>query len=284
MYKQMETIKIMLKNEGLSNSSIERLSYLLFVYSIGWYDIIKIIKSNLNEYTTIANIWKLFNFLLNDCTPIGCNYEMNISKIEKNCIEKNKYLWNDRDNEIINLTKNEKELNISINTIDMYYQKLLHERQNLEEIKLELMSTITNQETLINITQNELSQLKNIKNNWILKSKLNYERSCMIKEDMKCYELLQKNIIEKSKNLLESLSSATTKNTNLQSKYNEIVLQCNNIGKQNKRLNLRVVETKQVRNIHNLLYISNIIFNIILITSFSSILIFLDICVGITTL
>ena len=72
--------RITLTNEGVPNEVVDRIYKCLFVYSVGFYELIKtILNHSEKKYSTITNIWKVFSVLLEYCCQ--SDYRMLISEI-----------------------------------------------------------------------------------------------------------------------------------------------------------------------------------------------------------
>lgn len=72
--------RVFLVNSGVNIEQIDRIYRGLFVYSIGFYEMIqKCLSHATHKYTLLANVWKVFSILLEYCCKT--NYRMMISKI-----------------------------------------------------------------------------------------------------------------------------------------------------------------------------------------------------------
>lgn len=57
-----------LQKEGIPGDAIDRIYRAMFVYSVGWYELLKkCLEHSNNKYTVIANMWKVFSILLEYC-------------------------------------------------------------------------------------------------------------------------------------------------------------------------------------------------------------------------
>lgn len=71
-----------LTNSGIPNEMVDRIYRALFVYSVGFYELIKkCLAHTEKKYTIITNIWKVFSILLEYCCRT--DYRMLISEISK---------------------------------------------------------------------------------------------------------------------------------------------------------------------------------------------------------
>ena len=69
--------RLLLNNEGVSIDNIDRIYRGLFVYSLGFYEMIySTLDHASNKYTLMASVWKVFSILLEYCCK--SNYKMMI--------------------------------------------------------------------------------------------------------------------------------------------------------------------------------------------------------------
>lgn len=74
--------RISLTKGGISNELCDRVYRALFVYSVGFYELIKkCLQHTKSRYTIITQIWKVFAILLEYCCRT--DYQMLISEISK---------------------------------------------------------------------------------------------------------------------------------------------------------------------------------------------------------
>lgn len=72
--------KLWLHSQGMDPIDIERIYRSLFVYSLGFYDmILKCVQHAKNKYSILASLWKVFQILLEYCCK--SNYQMMIVKL-----------------------------------------------------------------------------------------------------------------------------------------------------------------------------------------------------------
>lgn len=72
--------RIKLTKSGLTNDSVNRIYRSLFVYSVGFYDlIVKCMEHSNQNHKVIANIWKVFAILVEYCCK--SDYTMMISSL-----------------------------------------------------------------------------------------------------------------------------------------------------------------------------------------------------------
>jgi len=74
--------RLVLTNAGIPDDLVNRVYRALFVYSVGFYELIKkCLQHTEKKYTIITNIWKVFAILLEYCCRT--DYRMLISEISK---------------------------------------------------------------------------------------------------------------------------------------------------------------------------------------------------------
>ena len=74
--------RLSLQNAGIPNDTVDRIYRALFVYSVGFYELIKkCLMHTGKKYTIITAIWKVFSILLEYCCRT--DYRMLISEIER---------------------------------------------------------------------------------------------------------------------------------------------------------------------------------------------------------
>jgi len=72
--------KLWLHSQGMDPVDIERIYRSLFVYSLGFYDMIfKCVQHAKNKYSILSSLWKVFQILLEYCCK--SNYQMMIVKL-----------------------------------------------------------------------------------------------------------------------------------------------------------------------------------------------------------
>lgn len=72
--------RLTLTNSGIPNDTVDRVYRSLFVYSVGFYELIKQLVAHCQKkYSIITSIWKVFSVLLEYCCQ--SDYRMLISEI-----------------------------------------------------------------------------------------------------------------------------------------------------------------------------------------------------------
>ena len=104
--------KLYLHSQGLPMEDIERIYRSLFVYSIGFYEmILKCVTHAKNKYSILSSLWKVFQILLEYCCK--SNYQMMIAKIStehSQQIEKLEDQFQSQINQLVDNEKNMKEM------------------------------------------------------------------------------------------------------------------------------------------------------------------------------
>jgi hypothetical protein len=73
---------LVLTNAGIPNELVDRIFRALFVYSVGFYELIKkCLEHTESKYSIITSIWKVFSILLEYCCKN--DYRMLIAEISK---------------------------------------------------------------------------------------------------------------------------------------------------------------------------------------------------------
>lgn len=107
--------KLILVTAGIPTDMIDRIYRSLFVYSVGFYELIKsCLQHTAKKYSIITNIWKVFAILLEYCCRT--DYRMLISEISK-------------------------EHKVQLEQLDRDYQKKSEEQANNEKILKENLDT-----------------------------------------------------------------------------------------------------------------------------------------------
>ena len=101
--------RLVLTNAGIPPDMISRIYRALFVYSVGFYELIKkCLEHTEKKYTIITSIWKVFSILLEYCCRT--DYRMLISEISREAEEKMKKMTEKYDERFQEQAKNEKNL------------------------------------------------------------------------------------------------------------------------------------------------------------------------------
>ena len=126
-----------LLKSGLQSVDVDRLYRSLFVYSIGFYQLIQTILEHTNKkYTIITGIWKIYAILLEYCCQL--DYQMIVTTLNLEKREELEQLEAEFQSQIKKLEGHEKEMNENIEN-----SKLI-----IQEIQKDLVSEIAKREEL----------------------------------------------------------------------------------------------------------------------------------------
>ena len=101
--------RLYLHNAGIPIEDIDRLYRSLFVYSIGFYEMIqKAVQHAKNKYSVLSSLWKVFQILLEYCCK--SNYQMMVAKISTEHSNRLEEMQQEFFAEIQQLNANEKTL------------------------------------------------------------------------------------------------------------------------------------------------------------------------------
>ncbi|OMJ72882.1 hypothetical protein SteCoe_28574 [Stentor coeruleus] len=131
-----------LLKSGLQPADIDRLYRSLFVYSIGFYQLMqKVLERSGKKYSVITNIWKVYAILLEYCCHLDYDMIVTTLNIEKN--EEIEQLEADFQMQISKLEQKEKEMQDNISFTKIKLQEMQKELKNevakREEVEDELM-------------------------------------------------------------------------------------------------------------------------------------------------
>ena len=129
--------RLILRNSSIPNDVIDRVYRALFVYSVGFHELIKkCLEHTEKKYTIITSIWKVFSILLEYCCRT--DYRMLISEISREHDEKmetSEAMHNARFQEQAN---NEKQLKQNLEALQKYSETLEKDRNNEKQLRLKL--------------------------------------------------------------------------------------------------------------------------------------------------
>ena len=127
---------------GIPNEVVDRIYRALFVYSVGFYELIKkCLEHTDKKYTIITALWKVFSILLEYCCRT--DYRMLISEISKEHkkeIEELELKYQARFTEQAN---NEKSIKQNMEILQKYSETLEKERMNERQMRLKLEEEYT---------------------------------------------------------------------------------------------------------------------------------------------
>lgn len=122
--------RLSLTNAGIPNEQVDRIYRGLFVYSIGFYEMLqRCLHHAENKFTQLSSLWKVFAILLEYCCK--SNYQMLISKLSKEHKEELERIETQFNDHIGRLTENERNLKESLENLQKKKDEL--EKQKEEE-------------------------------------------------------------------------------------------------------------------------------------------------------
>ena len=114
---------LFLESQGVDKALVDRIYRGLFVYSLGFYEMVhKCLEHAKNKYTILASVWKVFSILLEYCCK--SNYQMLIQKISEEHRVQMEKVEAGLLNEINELTQNE-------NVLKQQVDQLMREKNDL---------------------------------------------------------------------------------------------------------------------------------------------------------
>jgi hypothetical protein len=124
-------------NAGISSELADRVYRALFVYSVGFYELVKkCLQHTEKKYTLITNVWKVFAILLEYCCRT--DYRMLISEIAKEHKTELEKLQSDFQNKFQEQANHEKILRDTNDTLTKYAEELERERANEKQMRQKL--------------------------------------------------------------------------------------------------------------------------------------------------
>lgn len=134
--------RIVLSNAGIPVETVDRIYRSLFVYSVGFYELIKKCLEHTNKkYSMITAIWKVFAILLEYCCRT--DYRMLISEISKEHKEELIKLDRDFQKKSEEQANNEKVLKENLDTQQKMCEELQREMMNEKQMRLKLEEDYT---------------------------------------------------------------------------------------------------------------------------------------------
>lgn len=131
-----------LLNAGLPSSDVDRIYRSLFVYSIGFFQLIRrILEHTKNKYTIVTGIWKAYAILLEYCCQF--DYDMIITTLNLEKKEELTHLENDYKEQVLKMEDHQRQLLDNINLSRLQLQNiqkdLMDEIRKREELEDELL-------------------------------------------------------------------------------------------------------------------------------------------------
>ena len=133
---------LILTNAGIPKELVERIYRSLFVYSVGFYELIKsALQHTEKKYSMITNIWKVFAILLEYCCRT--DYRMLISEISKEHKAELDALDREYQKKAEEQANNEKHLKETLETQYKLHEELERELMNEKQIRMKLEEDYT---------------------------------------------------------------------------------------------------------------------------------------------
>ena len=134
--------KLVLFAAGIPQKEIERIYRSLFVYSVGFYELIRnCLQHTQKKYSMITNIWKVFAILLEYCCRT--DYRMLISEISKEHKAELDALDKEYQKKSEEQANNEKVLKENLDTQQKMCEELQREMMNEKQMRLKLEEDYT---------------------------------------------------------------------------------------------------------------------------------------------
>jgi hypothetical protein len=157
--------RLSLTNAGIPNELVDRIFRALFVYSIGFYELMKrALEHTEKRYTIITALWKVFSILLEYCCK--SDYRMLISEISKEHKEEMDKMEDEYQLKFQEQAKNERLLKQNIEVLQKYNEELerdrTKERTLREKLEEEYMQNSKNHEEEVQLRLKFESKLNNM--------------------------------------------------------------------------------------------------------------------------
>ena len=134
--------RLTLVNNGIPPEIVDRIYRSLFVYSVGFYELIKnCLQHTEKKYSMITNIWKVFAILLEYCCRT--DYRMLISEISKEHKTEMEKLDKEYQRKAEEQANNEKVLKENLDTQQKMCEELQREWKKEEQMRLKLEEDYT---------------------------------------------------------------------------------------------------------------------------------------------
>ena len=134
--------RLLFHNAGIDTDTIDRIYRSLFVYSVGFYELIKTcLQHTQKKYSMITNIWKVFAILLEYCCRT--DYRMLISEISKEHKAELEQLDKDYQKKSEEQANNEKVLKENLDMQQKLCEELQREMMNEKQMRLKLEEDYT---------------------------------------------------------------------------------------------------------------------------------------------
>jgi hypothetical protein len=157
--------RLALTNAGIPNEMVDRIFRALFVYSVGFYELIKkCLQHTERKYSIITAIWKVFSILLEYCCKT--DYRMLISEISKEHKEELDRLEREFQQKFNEQAENERRLKSNLEILQKYSDDLEKEKNSERQMRLKLeeeyMQNTKNHEEEVQLRLKFESKLNNM--------------------------------------------------------------------------------------------------------------------------
>lgn len=123
--------RLSLTNSGVTNEQVDRVYRGLFVYSIGFYEMLqRCLEHASNKYILLSSMWRVFAILLEYCCK--SNYQMLISKLNEEHQEMLQSVERDFNEHIQKLTESERHLKDALDDLQKRKDELEKARDEEE--------------------------------------------------------------------------------------------------------------------------------------------------------
>ena len=196
-----------LLNSGLQSSDVDRIYRSLFVYSIGFFQLLrKILEHTKKKYTIITGIWKIYAILLEYCCQF--DYEMIITTLNIEKKEEIDVLDKEYKEQIVKMEEHQRQMIENINL----------SRQQLQQVQKDLMEEIRKREELEDeLLQRGSGHEEEVTMRLQFESKLN-QMYAKLRDMESKFELMLENVDEMQKTAeerAEALQTERKKNLSL---------------------------------------------------------------------
>jgi chromosome segregation ATPase len=191
--------KQVLLQAGIPNDTIERIYRAMFVYSVGFYELLKTSLEHIpSKFTVITALWKVFSILLEYCCRT--DYRMLIQEITTNHKQEVEDLEAKYQRMFEEQANNEKLLKQNLETLQKYSETLEKERMNERSMRLKLEEEYSqntkNHEEEVQLRLKFESKLNNMHSDY---RELNTKYKRSVKDLNISLELNKKNAVEITK-------------------------------------------------------------------------------------
>ena len=157
--------RLALTNAGIPNELVDRIFRALFVYSVGFYELVKkCLQHTERKYSIITAIWKVFSILLEYCCKT--DYRMLISEISKEHKDEMDRMEREFQTKFGEQAANERVLKQNMEILQKYTEELEKEKNSERQMRLKLeeeyMQNTKNHEEEVQLRLKFESKLNNM--------------------------------------------------------------------------------------------------------------------------